>query len=125
MSDWRKSSHSGEGDGNNSVEMATTPTHISVRDSKTPNTRPLTFPVAAFAPFLEALKAPPAADPGRRPRSCRTLAVPSDHVQSDGRPAGDRGASARRARRRAGAHHVRQRGERLHGRPRGHRPRRR
>ncbi|GAB2906088.1 DUF397 domain-containing protein [Streptomyces heilongjiangensis] len=59
MSDWRKSSHSGEGDGNNCVEMATTPTHISVRDSKTSTTRTLTFPVAAFAPFLAAPKARP------------------------------------------------------------------
>ncbi|MET9846650.1 DUF397 domain-containing protein [Streptomyces ossamyceticus] len=59
MSNWRKSSHSGEGDGNNCVKMATTPTHIAVRDSKTPTARHLTFPVAAFAPFLAALKAAP------------------------------------------------------------------
>ncbi|MFF7259634.1 DUF397 domain-containing protein [Streptomyces sp. NPDC008159] len=59
MSNWRKSSYSGEGDGNNCVEIATTPTHIAVRDSKTPTTRTLTFPVAAFANFLEALKAHP------------------------------------------------------------------
>jgi hypothetical protein len=59
MSNWRKSSYSGEGDGNNCVEIATTPTRIAVRDSKTPTARTLTFPVAAFAPFLEALKANP------------------------------------------------------------------
>jgi Domain of unknown function (DUF397) len=43
------------------VEIATTPTHIAVRDSKTPadRTHTLTFPVAAFTPFLEALKAHP------------------------------------------------------------------
>ncbi|MET9846649.1 DUF397 domain-containing protein [Streptomyces ossamyceticus] len=59
MDNWRKSSYSGPGDGNECVEMATTPTHIAVRDSKTPATRPLAFPLAAFAPFLEALKARP------------------------------------------------------------------
>ncbi|WP_327729639.1 DUF397 domain-containing protein [Streptomyces sp. NBC_00487] len=58
-SNWRKSSYSGDGDGDNCVEIATTPTHIAVRDSKTPTTRTLTFPVSAFAPFLEALKAHP------------------------------------------------------------------
>jgi hypothetical protein len=57
MDHWRKSSYSGPGDGNECVEIATTPTHIAVRDSKTPTARTLTFPVAAFAPFLEALKA--------------------------------------------------------------------
>ncbi|MEV5842848.1 DUF397 domain-containing protein [Streptomyces sp. NPDC051985] len=36
----RKSSYSGEGDGNECVEIATTPT----------------FPTPAFTPFLEALK---------------------------------------------------------------------
>jgi hypothetical protein len=59
MGDWRKSSYSGEGDGNNCVEIAATPTRIAVRDSKTPTTPPLSFPVSAFAPFLEALKAAP------------------------------------------------------------------
>ncbi|WP_408055672.1 DUF397 domain-containing protein [Streptomyces apricus] len=34
MGTWRKSSYSGEGDGNACVEIATAPTHISVRDSK-------------------------------------------------------------------------------------------
>lgn len=59
MDNWRKSSYSGPGDGNECVEIASTPTHIAVRDSKTPAARPLTFPVAAFTPFLEALKAHP------------------------------------------------------------------
>ncbi|MEW2404092.1 DUF397 domain-containing protein [Streptomyces sp. NPDC046862] len=56
MDNWRKSSYSGEGDGNECVEIATTPTHIAVRDSKTPARAPLTFPAGAFAPFVEALK---------------------------------------------------------------------
>ncbi|UUU33823.1 DUF397 domain-containing protein [Streptomyces sp. CA-210063] len=59
MSNWRKSSYSGDGDGDNCVEIATTATHIAVRDSKSPTTRTLAFPVAAFTPFLEALKAHP------------------------------------------------------------------
>ncbi|MGC5565775.1 DUF397 domain-containing protein [Streptomyces sp. FR-108] len=52
---WRKSSYSGEGDGNECVEVATTPTHIAVRDSKTPARGPLIFPAGAFAPFVGAL----------------------------------------------------------------------
>jgi hypothetical protein len=59
MGTWRKSSYSGPGDGNECVEIYTTPTHIAVRDSKIPTTRTLTFPIAAFTPFLEALKAYP------------------------------------------------------------------
>ncbi|WP_328495926.1 DUF397 domain-containing protein [Streptomyces sp. NBC_00414] len=53
---WRKSSYSGEGDGNSCVEIATSPTHTAVRDSKTPARATLTFPAGAFAPFVEALK---------------------------------------------------------------------
>ncbi|MFI1412995.1 DUF397 domain-containing protein [Streptomyces sp. NPDC020707] len=56
MDNWRKSSHSGEGDGNECVEIAITPTLIAVRDSKTPARGPLTFPAGAFAPFIDALK---------------------------------------------------------------------
>ncbi|MFF4903489.1 DUF397 domain-containing protein [Streptomyces sp. NPDC001260] len=56
MDNWRKSSHSGEGDGNDCVEIATTPTHTAVRDSKTPARATLTFPAPAFTRFLEALK---------------------------------------------------------------------
>ncbi|WP_326582694.1 DUF397 domain-containing protein [Streptomyces sp. NBC_00481] len=58
MGTWRKSSYSGPGDGNECVEIAPTPTHIAIRDSKTPSRATLTFPVASFAPFLEALKKP-------------------------------------------------------------------
>ncbi|MER8005592.1 DUF397 domain-containing protein [Streptomyces sp. NPDC094149] len=56
MDNWRKSSYSGEGDGNDCVEIATTPTHTAVRDSKTPARATLTFPTPAFTTFLEALK---------------------------------------------------------------------
>ncbi|MEU2617301.1 DUF397 domain-containing protein [Streptomyces sp. NPDC007157] len=53
---WRKSSYSGGGDGNNCLEIATRPTHISIRDSKAPTRATLTFPAAAFTSFLDALK---------------------------------------------------------------------
>lgn len=54
--DWRKSSYSGGGDGNACVELARTPTLTAVRDSKAPARATLTFPAAAFGPFIEALK---------------------------------------------------------------------
>ncbi|MEV5544544.1 DUF397 domain-containing protein [Streptomyces sp. NPDC052309] len=53
---WRKSSYSGGGDGNNCVEIACSPTRIGIRDSKDPARATLIFPVSAFTPFLEALK---------------------------------------------------------------------
>ncbi|MDO0935653.1 DUF397 domain-containing protein [Streptomyces sp. DG2A-72] len=53
---WRKSSYSGGGDGDDCVEIANSPTHIAVRDSKAPASATLTFPTGAFAPFLDALK---------------------------------------------------------------------
>ncbi|MFF4487168.1 DUF397 domain-containing protein [Streptomyces sp. NPDC001544] len=53
---WRKSSYSGGGDGNTCVEIADLDTHIAVRDSKAPARAALTFPVGAFAPFIEGLK---------------------------------------------------------------------
>lgn len=56
VENWRKSSYSGEGDGNECVEIANSPTHVAVRDSKTPARATLTFPPEAFAPFLEGLK---------------------------------------------------------------------
>lgn len=59
MDNWRKSSYSGPGDGNECVEVATTPTRTAVRDSKAPARTPLTFPTSAFAAFLQALKARP------------------------------------------------------------------
>ncbi|MEU0964758.1 DUF397 domain-containing protein [Streptomyces sp. NPDC005917] len=56
MDTWRKSSYSGPGDGDSCVEIANSPTHISVRDSKAPARAVLSFPVGAFAPFLQVLK---------------------------------------------------------------------
>ncbi|MFE0803514.1 DUF397 domain-containing protein [Streptomyces sp. NPDC058812] len=56
LAHWRKSSYSGGGDGNNCVEIANSPTHVAVRDTKAPARATLTFPPEAFAPFLEALK---------------------------------------------------------------------
>ncbi|MBW8797327.1 MAG: DUF397 domain-containing protein [Streptomyces sp.] len=64
MDNWRKSSYSGEGDGNNCVEIATTPTHTAVRDSKAPTRATLTFPAGAFAAFVAEIKY--AGSPGRR-----------------------------------------------------------
>ncbi|MFH8768024.1 DUF397 domain-containing protein [Streptomyces sp. NPDC017958] len=57
MDNWRKSSHSGPGDGNECVEIANSPTHIAIRDTKAPTRATLVFPAETFAPFVEALKA--------------------------------------------------------------------
>ncbi|MBN0046020.1 DUF397 domain-containing protein [Streptomyces actuosus] len=54
---WRKSSYSGEGDGNNCVEVADRCTRVAVRDSKAPERAVLTFPAEAFASFVEGLRA--------------------------------------------------------------------
>ncbi|WP_089105266.1 DUF397 domain-containing protein [Streptomyces hyaluromycini] len=62
---WRKSSYSEGGDGNECVEIATTPTRTAVRDSKAPAARTLTFPAGAFAAFVEGITA--VGLPGRRP----------------------------------------------------------
>ncbi|MFB8773566.1 DUF397 domain-containing protein [Streptomyces broussonetiae] len=56
MSNWRKSSYSGPDDGNECVEIAFGPTHISIRDSKAPANAILTFPPEAFATFLSTVK---------------------------------------------------------------------
>ncbi|MFD3588696.1 DUF397 domain-containing protein [Streptomyces sp. NPDC058683] len=56
MDTWRKSSHSGPGDGDSCVEIANSPTRISVRDSKVPARAVLSFPAEAFAAFLRSLK---------------------------------------------------------------------
>ncbi|MEU6771152.1 DUF397 domain-containing protein [Streptomyces sp. NPDC046759] len=53
---WQKSSFSGGGQGDACVEVANRRAHIAVRDSKTPAGATLTFPAAAFVPFVEALK---------------------------------------------------------------------
>ncbi|MGC0338200.1 DUF397 domain-containing protein [Streptomyces sp. SLBN-8D4] len=54
---WRRSSYSGGGDGNNCVEIANSPTHVAIRDSKDPARVSITVPFGAFAPFVGALKA--------------------------------------------------------------------
>ncbi|MEU6667648.1 DUF397 domain-containing protein [Streptomyces sp. NPDC046727] len=56
---WRKSSYSAGGDGDDCVEIATSPTRTAIRDSKAPAQAPLTFPTPAFTAFLEALKKKP------------------------------------------------------------------
>ncbi|MEU7422848.1 DUF397 domain-containing protein [Streptomyces sp. NPDC040750] len=53
---WRKSSHSAGGDGDDCVEIAPHPTRIAVRDSKDRARGTLTFPAPVFAAFLEAVK---------------------------------------------------------------------
>jgi len=55
---WRKSSYSGEGDGNSCVEIANSPTHVAIRDTKTPARATLTVPAGVFTTFVEALKTP-------------------------------------------------------------------
>ena len=55
--DWRKSSYSGGGEGNDCVEVALDHPHTAVRDSKTPTRAVLTFPAPAFTAFLRALQA--------------------------------------------------------------------
>ncbi|GEC07202.1 hypothetical protein SSP24_48570 [Streptomyces spinoverrucosus] len=56
---WRKSSYSGPGDGNDCVEVANLRTRIAIRDSKAPTQARLSFPADAFTAFVEALKSPP------------------------------------------------------------------
>ena len=59
MDNWRKSSYSGAGDGDSCVEIASSRTHITVRDSKVPTHATLTFPTPTFTTFIEALKPHP------------------------------------------------------------------
>ncbi|GAT85263.1 hypothetical protein STXM2123_5964 [Streptomyces sp. F-3] len=56
ISNWRKSSYSGPGDGDSCVEIAHSRTHVAIRDSKTPARAILTFRAGAFTTFIEALK---------------------------------------------------------------------
>jgi hypothetical protein len=53
---WRKSSYSGGGDGNNCLEIANRHTRVAIRDSKDPGHGTLTFPRGAFTAFINALK---------------------------------------------------------------------
>lgn len=57
---WQKSSYSG-GDGGNCLEVAVAqghPTHLPVRDSKTPHGPKLVFRAEAWSAFVEDLKHP-------------------------------------------------------------------
>ena len=56
---WRKSSYSDGGDGDDCVQLANSPTHIAIRDTKAPARATLTFPTEAFTPFIAALKSTP------------------------------------------------------------------
>jgi hypothetical protein len=56
---WRKSSYSDGGD-NNCLEVADGPLPlVPVRDSKTPNARPLLFSAASWSRFVDGVKAGP------------------------------------------------------------------
>ncbi|MFF9804688.1 DUF397 domain-containing protein [Streptomyces coeruleorubidus] len=60
--EWFKSSYSGD-EGGNCVEIATHPTAVHIRDSKTPSTPHLTITPATWTAFLSTLSgtgAPPA-----------------------------------------------------------------
>lgn len=59
LDNWRKSSYSDGGDGNDCLEIATSSTHTAVRDTKAPEWATLTFPAGAFTAFIEALKSAP------------------------------------------------------------------
>ncbi|MFJ9813966.1 DUF397 domain-containing protein [Streptomyces sp. NPDC101151] len=52
----RKSSCSDRGDGDDCVEIANSPTHTAVHDSKTPAEATLTVPAGAFSAFLDGVK---------------------------------------------------------------------
>ncbi|MEU0113026.1 DUF397 domain-containing protein [Streptomyces bobili] len=55
---WRKSSYSGEGDGNNCLEIAHSTAQVAIRDSKAPARATLTFRAPTFATFVRTLKNP-------------------------------------------------------------------
>ncbi|MCX5036441.1 DUF397 domain-containing protein [Streptomyces coelicoflavus] len=53
---WRKSSHSGGGDGDACVEIAELPVGVAIRDSKAPTRATLSVPAASFVAFVEGVK---------------------------------------------------------------------
>lgn len=53
---WRKSSYSGGGEGNDCVEIADLGGHIAIRDSKNLSRASFSVPAPAFAVFVGALK---------------------------------------------------------------------
>ncbi|MFG2552242.1 DUF397 domain-containing protein [Streptomyces sp. NPDC048581] len=56
---WRKSTYSDGGEGDTCVEIAELPTHIVIRDSKTPTRATLSFPTSAFTALITHLKGHP------------------------------------------------------------------
>ncbi|MGW6907105.1 DUF397 domain-containing protein [Streptomyces sp. NPDC054940] len=56
---WRKSTYSDGGEGDTCVEIAELPTHIAIRDSKTPTRATLSFPTPAFTALIDHLKGHP------------------------------------------------------------------
>ncbi|MER7485346.1 DUF397 domain-containing protein [Streptomyces sp. NPDC126497] len=56
MNNWRKPSCSGPGDGNDCVEIASTPARVGVRDSKAPAGATLAFPAGALSAFPDGGK---------------------------------------------------------------------
>ncbi|WP_210592866.1 DUF397 domain-containing protein [Streptomyces sp. GESEQ-35] len=54
---WRKSSYSGSGDGNNCVEIANFHAQVAIRDSKALAQGTLSFPAGPFRAFISNLKA--------------------------------------------------------------------
>ncbi|GGX66811.1 MULTISPECIES: DUF397 domain-containing protein [Streptomyces] len=53
---WRKSSYSGGGEGNDCVEVADVSPEIAIRDSKAPGRAALWVPARVFGTFLGAVK---------------------------------------------------------------------
>ncbi|MFV8189325.1 MULTISPECIES: DUF397 domain-containing protein [unclassified Streptomyces] len=56
---WRKSSHSGGGEGDSCVEIADVHPRIAIRDSKFPTRATLSFPAPAFTALIDHLKQAP------------------------------------------------------------------
>jgi hypothetical protein len=54
---WKKSSFSGGGEGNDCVEIANLHMRIAIRDSKAPAQGTLSFPAGTFTAFISNLKA--------------------------------------------------------------------
>lgn len=54
---WKKSSFSGGGEGNDCVEIANEHVQVAIRDSKAPTQGTLFFPAGAFTAFISNLKA--------------------------------------------------------------------
>ncbi|MEU5902632.1 MULTISPECIES: DUF397 domain-containing protein [Streptomyces] len=50
--EWFKSSYSSSSNGEDCVEIATTPAHIHIRDSKTPHTPHLTLTPSTWSAFV-------------------------------------------------------------------------